>query len=126
MEKYNLRSGKSESFVAPIQLQLSKDKDFLTNLDTDMAQQDSQVSSYSKVDYGELTSDLDGDDVGTKRRVFDWLEPTTSNTHANSDSNKDSQTLVIQQIQAHLSMINDRLTKLEEKDVKKTNDKSKI
>ena len=58
--------------------------------------------------------------------MFDRLEPTTCNSHVNSNSNKDSKTLINKQISTHLSLINNKLTKLEQKDVMKTSDRSKI
>ena len=75
-KKYNLCSFKSDAVQAPIQMHLSEDHDFLTNL----------LGS-------DLVNSSDSDDVGTQPRSFDRLAsegPSTSaNKHTTSDANND-------------------------------------
>ena len=67
-KKYNLRSAKTESLQMPIQVQLSDDNDFMTNLlgNSSFTQQSSDSSSDSELDCSVVVDGSDSDDVSTQ------------------------------------------------------------
>ena len=73
-KKYNLRSNKSDGLQIPLQVHLSDDNDFVTNLlghkTTNMSQQDSDSSlSGSELDCDNVVQS-DSDGVGPSGRSF--------------------------------------------------------
>ena len=117
-KKYNLWSAKSEGTQVPVQLQLSSDNNFITNLlgsDTlSMAQQESQNSSFkSDLDGSAVINGSDSDDTSTSGRSFNRHEPEMSSKPTQSADSNGIQALVKQQILAQHCAISDRLTKLE-------------
>ena len=91
-----MRSAKTESLQIPIQVQLSDDNNFMTNLlgNSSLTQQASDSSSDSELDCSAIVGGSDSDDVSTPGRLFDRLQPETPKTSvAVSD-----QTIVNQQI----------------------------
>ena len=130
-KKYNLRSTKSDSSEVPVQLQISNDSDFITNLlgsqTLAMAQQASQNSSSdSDLDCSALVNETDSDDASTPVRSFNRFEPEASTSSTQQNNSQDVQALVNHQILSQLSAITDTLTQLEGKQHKKTSDKQKI
>ena len=130
-KKYNLWSAKSNSLEVPVQLQISNDNDFITNLldshTLAMSQQESQNSSSdSDLDCSAIVNETDSDDASNPVRAFNRFEPEASTSSAQQNNVQDVQALVNHQILSQLSTISDRLTKLEGKQPKKTSDKQKI
>ena len=79
-KKYNLRSAKSNSLEVPVELQISNDNDFITNLlDSQtlaMSQQESQNSSSdSDLDCSAIVNETDSDDASNPVRSFNRFEP---------------------------------------------------
>ena len=70
--------------------------------------------------------DSDSDGSGPSGRSFNRLHVEKSNKSAHDSGFQETQTLVNQQILSQLTAINDRLSKSEDKPVKKTADKSKF
>ena len=101
-EKYNLRWVKSDSVQAPLQLQLSEDHEFLTNLldnSHSHAQQASDPnSSASDLDCSDVVNSSDSDDAGTQPRSFDRLVSEGPSTSASKPTTPDTQALVNQTI----------------------------
>ena len=123
-KKYNLRSGKSDGVQAPIQMHLSEDHDFLTNLlgnASAHAQPDSDSnSSASDLDGSAFVNSSDSDDAGTQPHSFDRLAAEGPSTSANKHTTPDTQAIINQTILQHLSAISERLNKIEQKPIKKT------
>ena len=79
-KKYNLRSAKSNSLEVPVQLQISNDNDFITNLlDSQtlaMSQQESQNSSSdSDLDCSAIVNETDSDDASNPSVPLTGLNP---------------------------------------------------
>ena len=129
-KKYNLRSQKSDISQVQFDLHLSDDNEFVTNLlgqNHTMSHQDSDSSvSDSELDCGQIMHDSDSDGAGPSGCSFNRLHVEKSNKAAHDSDFQETQTLVNQQILSQLTAINDRLSKLEDKPVKKTADKSKV
>ena len=129
-KKYNLRSQKSDTSQVQFDLHMSDDNDFVTNLlgqKQTMSHQDSDSSvSDSDIDCGQIMQDSDSGGAGPSGRSFNRLHVEKSNKSAHDSGFQETQTLVNQQILSQLTAINDRLSKLEDKPVKKTLDKSKV
>ena len=115
-KKYNLRSVKSDGVQAPIQMHLSKDHNFLTNLLGNSfahAQQDSDPnSSGSDLDGSALVNLSESDDAGTQPRFFDRLATECPSTSAIKQTTSNTQAIINQTILQHLSAISERLNKL--------------
>ena len=129
-KKYNLRSQKSDISQVKLGLHLSDDNEFVTNLlgqNHNMSHQDSDSSaSDSELDCGQIMHDSDSDGAGPSGRSFNRLHVEKSDKVAHDSDFQETQTLVNQQILSQLTKISDRLSKLEDKPVKKTADKSKV
>ena len=123
-KKYNLRSVKSDGVQAPIQMHLSEDHNFLTNLPGNSsahAQQDSDPnSSGSDLDGSALVNSSDSDDAGTQPRSFDRLATEGPSTSTNKQTTSDTKAIINQTILQHLSAISEWLNKIEQKSIKKT------
>ena len=133
MEKknYNLRSKKSETIQIPLELHLSDDNDFVTNLlghkNSTMSHQDSDSSlSGSELDCENVIQYSDSDGAGPSGHSSNRLQVDVPSKVAPDSQFQETQSLVNQQILSQLNAISDRLTKLEDKPIKKTNDKSKV
>ena len=97
-KKYNLRSTKSDSIEVPVQLQISNDNDFVTNLlgsqILTMAQQESQNSSSdSELDCSALVNETDSDDASNPVRSFNRFEPEASTSSAQQNNSQDVQAI---------------------------------
>ena len=100
------------------------DNNFVTNLlgteKLDMSHQDSDSSlSWSDFDC-EAIVQTDSDDTGTSGLSFNCLEAEIPSKVAHDKQFQETQSLVNQQILSQLTVISDRLGKLEKKPVKKT------
>ena len=129
-KKYNLQSNKSESIQIPLELHLSDDNVFVTNLlghkKNTMSHQDSDSSlSGSELDCDTILHS-DSDDAGSSGHSFNHLQVENDSKVVHDLHFQETQSLVNQQILSQLTAISDRLQKLEDKPRKKTNDKPKI
>ena len=123
-KKYNLHPAKSDGVQTSIQLQSSDDNDFLRNLlkvnYSGHTQQDSEPNSSSReLDCSGLV-DTDSDNPSTHPCSFDRLTVAGPSTSANKTSNSDTQDLINQTILQQLTVISERLDKIEQNPVKKT------
>ena len=136
-KKYNLRSGRRQEHVIPIQLQVASDDDFLsqtlgashpTPRQVSLSDQ-SRSTSESELDISGILQDSDQDFSVSDRDVhFKRKSSGGSRLAVQSDPNSVhiSQNDINKQILAQLQVLGSRLDSLEQKPVKKTADKSKI
>ena len=130
-KKYNLWSNKFESIHLPLQLHLSDDNDFVTNLlghkNSTMSHQDSDSSlSGSELDCDNVIQSSDSDGAGPSGRSFNRLQVEAPSKVSPDLQFQETPSLVNQQILSQLTAISYTLQKLEDKPVRKTTDKSKI
>ena len=139
--KYNLRSGRSQEHVIPIQLQMASDADFISqSLGSShptpgqvFLSDQSQSTSESELDISGLMEDSDFISSRSDRDVHFKHEKSqksagSSHLSGQSDPNSDtvSQNDINKKILAQLQSLGDRLDCLEKKPVKKTSDRSKV
>ena len=122
-----MRSNKSETIQIPLELHLSDDNDFVTNLlghkNSTMSHQDSDSSlSDSELDCENVIQYSDSDGAGPSGHSSGDVPSKV----APDLQLQETQSLVNKKILSQLNAITDRLTKLEDKPIKKTNDKSKV
>ena len=102
-KKYNLRSKKSETIQIPLELHLSDDNDFVTNLlghkNSTMSHQDSDSSlSGSELDCENVIQYSDSDGAGPSGRSFNRLKVDVPSKVAPDLQFQETQSLVNQQI----------------------------
>ena len=129
---YNLRSGKQNT-VTPVEIQLAEDTNFIetlvkhnivSDIDNNMSDSDASVS---ELDCSGLMNDSDegtSSPVSVKNSAGTSQTVTSDSSLKNSDP--DMQQLINARILDQLEKIGNRLDKIENKECKKTADKSKI
>ena len=135
--KYNLRSGRRQEHVIPIQLQVASDDDFLSQIlgashptprQVSLSDQ-SQSSSESELDISGILQDSEQDLSLSDREVHFKRKPSGGSRLAGQSDQNSVQILqndINKQILAQLQVLGSRLDSLEQTPVKKTADKSKI
>ena len=136
-KKYNLRSGRREEHVIPIQLQVASDEDFISQTlgsshpapGQVFLSDQSQSTSESDLDISGILQDSD-QNLSTSDREVHFKRKKSGNgrlaEQSDPNSGQISQNAINQQILAQLQSLGSRLDSLEQKPVKKTADKSKI
>ena len=115
-KKYNLRSNKSETIQIPLELHLSDDNDFVTNLfghkKNTMSHQDLDSSLSGSELHCDTILHSDSDGAGTSGRSFNRLQVENDSKVAHDLHFQETQSLVNQQILSQLTAISERLQKL--------------
>ena len=120
---YNLRSGTNT--VLPVQIHMSNDLEFLTQISQNHQNSNSDNSATSKLDCSAVIENSDTDQTtGTESKQSTSSTPSTSFA-GNALSDVATQQAINIQILAQLSSISDRLNVLESKKVKKDLDPKK-
>ena len=121
---YNLRSGNTVQL--PVQIHMSNDSEFLTQISQNHHNSDSDDSADSELDCSAVVENSDTEHTtGTESKQSTSSTPSTS-LAGNALSDAATQQTINIQILAQLSSISDRLNVLESKKVKKHSDPKKI
>ena len=136
--KYNLRSGRRQEHIIPIQLQMASDADFISqSLGSSHPTpgqaflfDQSQSTSESELDISGLMEESDFNSSRSDRDVHFKHEKSACSSclSGQSDPNSDtvSQNDINKKILAQLQSLGDRLDCFEKKPVKKTSDRRKV
>ena len=132
---YNLRSNKKDTIQFLVQIQVTDDEQFLTDLlnqnssllNTSVNMSDSvHDSSDSEVDYDALIQDSDNETQSTSAKLDKKDLDTLDSNSIDISSQFKVQSVINSQILDQLQKIGKRLDKIENVECKKTLDKSKI
>ena len=132
---YNLRSNRKYTIQFSVQIQVTDDEQFLTDLlnpnssllNSSVNMSDSvHESSDSEVDYDALIQDLDNETQSTSVKSAKNTSDTQSSDSVDITSQFKVQSVINSQILEQLQQIGKRLEKIENADCKKTSDRSKI
>ena len=132
---YNLRSNKKDTIQFPVQIQVTDDEQFLTDLlnqnssllNSSANMSDSvHKSSDSEVDYDALVQDSDNETQSSSGKAKKDTSDNISSDSMDISSQFKVQLAINSQILEQLQKIGKRLDKIENVDCKKTLDKSKI
>ena len=121
---YNLRSG-TNTVQLPVQIHMSNDSEFLTQISQNDQNSDSDDSAESELDCSAVAENSDTEHTtGTESKQSTSSTPSTS-LAGNALSDAATQQVINVQILAQLSSISDRLNVLESEKVKKDSDPKK-
>ena len=132
---YNLRSNKKDTIQFPVQIQVTDDEQFLTDLlnqnssllnDSTNMSDSVHESSDSEVDYDALIQDSDNEAPSTSDKTNKKSSDTPSLDNMDISSQFKVQSVINSQILEQLQKIGKRLDNIEKVDCKKTSDKTKI